>query len=466
MSETPTERPQRTLEKAVSFEGTGLHTGVTVKVECKPAPADSGIVFRRSDLPESGAIPAHMMFRCDYPRRTALREPDGEAEVHTVEHMLSAAYALGIDNMVITLDAHEPPGLDGSAQDFLKHFQEAGIVDQEIPVTTLRVREAVGVGGRNSSVVALPNPGGGLRLSYTLDYPVPTLGSQYFEVRALTPELYAKDIAPARTFVMEAEAEMLKKAGMGLGANFQNTCVYGEKGVIETELRFPDEAVRHKMLDLIGDLSLLGQPIEAHIIGVKSGHELNAQLVKELLEAHGDHDDDDEDALSAIQDVMALCYPMLLVDRLIDVEGVESADDDASADAEEGSELGSEPGDLVGHAVGYKNVSLSDPALEGGSPSHSSFPNVLVVEALTQITGAMLIVSELFEGHFASLTGLDRLKFHKTVVPGDQVLLEADLESLDLDEGKGVARVRASVEGESACDGLLEFMIVTLDSDD
>ncbi|MDF1667440.1 MAG: UDP-3-O-acyl-N-acetylglucosamine deacetylase [Planctomycetota bacterium] len=283
MSETVAEpRFQRTIKKAFKIEGQGIHTGKVVHVECEPAAPGDGIVFFRSDVPDSGPIPALATHKTPFPRRTALADEGGKAEVHTVEHMLSAAHALGLDNLKIRFDAAEAPALDGSSLNFLELFREAGIDEQDQRVEPIRLDKAIGVHHGDSAVVALPWDGPGLKISYTLDYPVASLGAQHITL-TLSEESFEKLIAPARTFCLEAEAQALRNAGMGLGANFQNTVVYGESGAIETELRFPDEAVRHKVLDLIGDLSLLGRPLQAFIVAVKSGHDLNALLAKEIL---------------------------------------------------------------------------------------------------------------------------------------------------------------------------------------
>lgn len=276
-------RAQRTLSRAIEFDGIGIHTGAPVHVRCVPAPIDSGLVFHRSDLPGTGPIPAQARYRVDRPRRTALADESGKAEVHTIEHMLSAAHAMGLDNMTVFMDGPEAPGLDGSALNFWEKFEGAGLVDQEAAVKPLILKQTLGLSHGGASVVAMPSAEAGLHLTYVLVYPVATLGAQVLELR-LSPESFQKNIAPARTFCLEAEARALQAAGLGKGANTQNTVIYGEKGVIDTQLRFADEAVRHKMLDLIGDLALLGRPLQARVIAIKSGHELNAELVK-LIQA-------------------------------------------------------------------------------------------------------------------------------------------------------------------------------------
>lgn len=275
------ERPQRTIRETVETRGVGLHSGVEVTVRFRPAPPGSGVIFRRTDIPGSPAIPARVQFRVDEPRRTALRQAKGE--VHTVEHMLSAASALGIDNLMIEMDGVEAPGLDGSSANFLELLEQAGLEEQSLTIAPFEVTEAVTVEQGAAKVTAEPNPGGGLHVHYTLDYPgVKGLEKLVCELD-VTLEAYRELIAPARTFCLEQEAKMLQAAGLGKGATTENTVVWGDGGALETTLRFEDEPCRHKVLDLIGDLALLGKPLNAKITAVRSGHDLNAALVAKLL---------------------------------------------------------------------------------------------------------------------------------------------------------------------------------------
>ncbi|MBI3725835.1 UDP-3-O-[3-hydroxymyristoyl] N-acetylglucosamine deacetylase [bacterium] len=290
-SATPTNRPspngasprrQRTIARAVACEGTGLHTGATVRVRIKPGPPGTGVVFVRTDLPGAPRIEASVANRIAQPRRTAIA--CGDAEVHTVEHLLSAAHGLGVDNLEVELDAFEAPGLDGSAIRYVELLGEAGLVEQDAPRREIVLRETITVEGRNgATLTASPNESG-LRVSYSLDYPVKSLGKQTVSLD-VTSERYAAEVAPARTFCLKAEADLLRMLGLGLGATFQNTLVFDEDGVIENTLRFPDEAARHKLLDLVGDLALLGASVRANVVAVKSGHDLNLELVRKILAA-------------------------------------------------------------------------------------------------------------------------------------------------------------------------------------
>lgn len=276
-------RPRQSLARAAEVSGVGLHSGQTCLLRCLPAAPGTGISFLRTDLEGSKRIQASARKRTEHPRRTALRE--GSAEVHTVEHLLSAVYVLGIDDLLIEMDGQEMPGMDGSAQLFLDALEAAGIVEQDGQVEPLIVTEPLIVEAGAARVEVRPLESG-LRVSYLLDYPNPILKGQHLELE-LSRGSYRQEIAPARTFCLRAEAEMLLKMGMGLGATTENTCVYEETGAVDTKLRYPDEAVRHKVLDLIGDLALLGRPLQAEVRAERSGHELNAALVTKLLDAYG-----------------------------------------------------------------------------------------------------------------------------------------------------------------------------------
>jgi UDP-3-O-[3-hydroxymyristoyl] N-acetylglucosamine deacetylase/3-hydroxyacyl-[acyl-carrier-protein] dehydratase len=209
----------------------------------------------------------------------------GPAEVHTTEHLLSALYALGVNNAEVEVHGQELPGLDGSAKEYAEAIERAGIIEQDTPVKELLIDKEVGVTRNDAFLTAFPYKD--FRISYFLSYPVKSIGEQFLSID-ISAETFKKEIAPARTFCMAREAFLLKLFGFGKGANNKNTLVMGKAGPIGNNLRFPDEPVRHKILDLIGDLSLTGMPIKAHIVAVKSGHSLNLELVNKLKgEYHG-----------------------------------------------------------------------------------------------------------------------------------------------------------------------------------
>lgn len=271
----------RTVAREGRVEGPGLHEGVPTRVVFRPAPPGSGIRFRRSDLPGTSEIPALARYREERPRRTALvRE---RAEVHTVEHLLAAVWGRGLTDLDIEVDGVELPGLDGSARDFYRALVDLGIAEAPGPARTLPLDRPLSVSdGRGAWVVALPHEGGFV-LDYTLDY-----GRDLPKRRVIvdvTEERFRDEIAPARTFCLEREAAALKAAGLGRGANYENTLVIGGDGnPIQNAFRFEDELCRHKLLDLLGDLALAGVRLEARVIAYRSGHALNAAMARMLLD--------------------------------------------------------------------------------------------------------------------------------------------------------------------------------------
>ena len=271
---------QKTIGGEVSFRGRALQTGRKTAVVCVPAPAGHGIVFERSDLAGSPSYNLRdAVFSEEYARRSTVGL--GAGKVQTVEHLLAALWGLGIDNMLVRVNGPELPVMDGSAEGFLKPLKEAGLVEQEEPRREIKITSAIRVEDGKRSITALP--GEGLTISYLIDYKVRCVGREIFEIK-LDGDSFEKEIAPARTFCMKREALLLLLAGLGRGANLKNTLVLGDKGPVGTSLRFPNEPVRHKILDLVGDLYMLGRPVIGKIIAERSGHALNARLVRRIYE--------------------------------------------------------------------------------------------------------------------------------------------------------------------------------------
>ena len=276
----PPVKRQRTLENPVSVEGVGLQTGKKVKLSLKGSPVNSGISFVRTDLPDKPLLNLHSINldgAGSAERRTTLGF--GPLQIQTTEHLLAALSGLSIDNAVVELDNVELPGLDGSAKGFVDILKRSGLLEQDSPKKYLKVDKVIWCGTRDSLIAVFPDEE--FRISYTLSYNNPGIGTQFYTI---TPDesSFEKDIAPARTFCLEEEAAELLKRGLGKGANYDNTLVIGKSGPVKTALRFPDEPVRHKMLDLIGDLHILGIPVIGHVVAIKSGHALNMELIKKL----------------------------------------------------------------------------------------------------------------------------------------------------------------------------------------
>jgi len=272
---------QRTIKNTVEITGTGLQTGEKVKLTLKSSPPNTGINFIRTDIPNKPLISVRSldlgsMGRMD--RRTTLGI--GPIEVQTIEHIMAALSGLSIDNIIIESDRPEPPGLDGSARGFLEALKGAGIEEQAAPRAFIEVGEPVWCSGDNGAFLAA-FPDKEFSISYTLSYDRGSIGNQFFS-SVINEAVFARDIAPARTFCLEEEAAELLRRGLGKGANYENTLVIGKDGPLKNTPRFPDEPVRHKVLDLIGDLYLAGLPVKGRIVAIKSGHRLNMELAKRL----------------------------------------------------------------------------------------------------------------------------------------------------------------------------------------
>lgn len=272
---------QRTVKASVSIDGIGLQTGVKTSLTIKSSPVNSGITFVRKDL--SGSPSFNLASLGDDSnnsgnvRRTTIGF--GPVEIQTTEHLLSALAGLSIDNAVIELNNLEIPGVDGSAKGFVDKIKEVGTLEQEAPEKFVKVEKAIWCSAKDAMIAVFPSENS--RISYTLSYKDPSIGTQFYD-SVITEEIYEQEIAPARTFCLEEEAAQLLKMGLGKGANYENTLVMGKTGPVKTKLRFPDEPVRHKVMDLIGDLYILGMPLIGHVVAIKSGHALNFELVKKL----------------------------------------------------------------------------------------------------------------------------------------------------------------------------------------
>ncbi len=402
---------QKTIAKDLKISGIGLHTGCDVNIVIKPSDVDTGISFVRTDLPNHPKIhvkPSEICFQSDMQRCTSIGQ--GESVIHTVEHLMSVLSGLGIQNVIIEIDAIELPGLDGSGLEFLKKIKKAGVLEQEKKANVFRVYEPVGVEANGSSIYIVP--ANDLKISYTLDYDHPQLRSQFYQT-IVTPQTFENDIAPSRTFCMESEANALREHGLGKGANYQNTLVVGENGVLENKVRFPDEFARHKVLDFIGDLYLLGMPIVGHVFAVKSGHYLNLQILKKLnqqklkWEKKREVFEFDETGLReiSVEEIMRILphrYPFLLVDRVIEIEKGKKA-------------------------IGIKNVTINDNFFQGHFPSRPVMPGVLMVEAMAQTAGVTVLTNKAHRGKVAFFMAVDKVKFRKVVSPGDQLLMEVEV---------------------------------------
>lgn len=274
---------QRTIRRAVSLAGRGYLSGVAVSIEFRPAPVDSGITFVRTDLPGELAIPATIEHVVPRQRRTAIAR--GDAVVEMVEHVMAALAGLGVDNCTVAIDAPETPGCDGSSQAFVEAIRSAGILVQDAPARILQCTTAIRLTEGEMAIAIEPANASTFEIDYELNYPnAPAIGRQR-RCFVLQPDSFETELASARTFVLEHEAEMLKAAGIGRHCTTQDLLIFGADGPIENALRYPDEPVRHKMLDVLGDLYLAGCRIQGRVTANRSGHSLNAALVRRLRES-------------------------------------------------------------------------------------------------------------------------------------------------------------------------------------
>lgn len=275
-------RNQRTIKRPVEFSGVGIHTGKNVSMRFCPAEKSTGIVFKRMDLPSTPIVPATVEYVVETSRSTTIGIQD--VKIHTVEHVLAAVRAYEIDNLIIEIDNIEPPIGNGSSDVFVEMIEEADIVEQEAQYSPLNLTEPVYHSEGDIHLVALP--ASEYRLSYTLSYPDhPLLKAQYHSLY-LTPESFKKEIAPCRTFSLYEEVSYLIDKGLIKGGSLDNAVVIKGNAVFSKEgLFFPDEMVRHKILDLVGDLSLVGMPFNAHVIGIRSGHAANVAFAKKIYQA-------------------------------------------------------------------------------------------------------------------------------------------------------------------------------------
>jgi UDP-3-O-[3-hydroxymyristoyl] N-acetylglucosamine deacetylase/3-hydroxyacyl-[acyl-carrier-protein] dehydratase len=404
---------QRTILREVSLSGTALHTGGPVTLTMKPAPADHGIVFKRMDLAGQPEVKPRVDLVTDLLRATTIQS--GHAKIHTVEHVLSALHGCGIDNVVVEMNGSEPPILDGSAKPFVNLILEAEPIEQEAERQYCVLDQPVSVTRGGSSIIALPADA--LKISCTSadDRGIHT---QHLSL-TIDPDTYITQVAAARTFAAYEDIEELIKLGKIKGGSLDCAIVIkGDKVISKDPLRFKDEFVRHKILDIVGDLMLLGMPLKAHIIATRPGHAINAELTKAIFARMEGLKEGAKKKPAArpkqvlatetsldirrILDMLPHRYPFVMIDRVVEFIGEDEL-------------------------VAIKNVTINEPYFAGHYPGNPVMPGVLQIEAMAQAAGVLLLRRSSTDGKVTLLMSADKVKFRKAVRPGDQLVINAKL---------------------------------------
>jgi len=389
---------RRTLARSGTLSGIGLHTGALTTVTVRPSAAGTGVVFRRLDLPGTPVIPARLDQVEATERRTAIGH--GATTIHTVEHLLAAVAALELDDVEVELDGPEPPILDGSFEPWRDLLVAAGSAVAEGGPREFRVMSAFTVRDGESTYVVSPS-GGGLHLTTTIEWSHPLIGRQIgsWEV---TPATFAHELAGARTFGFLHEVEALRAKGLLRGASMTSAVVLDESGVVGGPLRWPDEFLRHKTGDIIGDLALLGGRVHARIVATRPSHQGNISLAR-AIERTAQRTGFMTMDIGRILDVIPHRYPFLLVDRIVEII--------------DGRKI-----------IGLKNVTINEPFFQGHFPGHPIMPGVLIIETMAQVGGFLLLESvEDVHQKVVYFMSLDHVKFRRPVVPGDQLRLEVEM---------------------------------------
>jgi UDP-3-O-[3-hydroxymyristoyl] N-acetylglucosamine deacetylase / 3-hydroxyacyl-[acyl-carrier-protein] dehydratase len=435
---------QQTLNRAAGFAGIGLHSGNRVNMKFLPAPANSGIRFRRVDLEGKPEIEARVDNVSETTRSTTLAR--GNIKVQTVEHVLAAFAGCGVDNAVVELDANEPPIADGSAREYVRLIEEAGIAAQPESRETYTVTAPIEL--KQGETVMSLFPHDAFKITCTSADKQGRF-TQFFSIE-VSPEVWKRELAHARTFCFYEEIEHLIKNGLIKGGSLENAVVIREDAVLTTEpLRYPEEFVRHKILDIVGDLSLVGRPLNGHVIAVKPSHSANCELARQIVAQMnrplramqtfapppaGEKTEAAatgkaaEDTLMDINEIMRLLphrYPFLMVDKVIKIE--------------------------ENRIVGVKNVTINEPFFQGHFPGHPIMPGVLQLEAIAQVAGILTMKRAETVNSVAYFMSAENVKWRKPVLPGDTLVIDVELTKIrgKIGKAKGVCKVGNDVVSEA-----------------
>jgi UDP-3-O-[3-hydroxymyristoyl] N-acetylglucosamine deacetylase / 3-hydroxyacyl-[acyl-carrier-protein] dehydratase len=432
---------QQTVGKIAGFTGTALHTGEKATLRLHPAPVDHGIKFRRKDLQDEPTIDAKIENLKTVERATTIGE--GSVRVHTVEHVLAALWAMGVDNAIVEMDANEPPIGDGSAQVYVDLIHKAGVVAQEEPRKFFAARDTMHVESKTGALLVLL-PDDKFRISCTQAGPNNKF-TQFLSME-VTPAAFEREIAPARTFVYYEDVKPLMDKNLIKGGSLENAIVVRGEAVLSKEpLRFADEFVRHKILDIIGDLALVGRRIRGHVIAVKPGHASNADLARLVTREQtrrsalavsrpiptGDGGLDTDQVMQ----ILPHRFPFLMVDRIISF-------------------------DTETKCVGVKTVTINEPFFQGHFPSHPVMPGVMQVEAMAQVASILLFKLAKTTSRIGYFMSADEVKFRKPVLPGDTIFIHAELIK---SRGEKLAKAKCHCVVNDAIVSEAELMFTFLD---
>ncbi|PAW77872.1 MAG: 3-hydroxyacyl-[acyl-carrier-protein] dehydratase FabZ [Verrucomicrobia bacterium Tous-C9LFEB] len=431
---------QATIRDAQTVSGATLHTGNNVTLTIKPGAPNTGYIFKRLDLSDEPTIAAHIDNVKQVERATTLGE--GGVKVHTVEHLLSALRGFSIDNAVIELDANEPPIGDGSASIYVEALEKAGRVEQDVPVLTYHVREPIHIEGKDGAFISAW-PSDNFEVNCT-NANHTGKHTQYLHWN-LDKGDYAKEISKARTFVFYEEVEPLMEKGLIKGGSLENAIVIRGDAILSREpLRYEDEFVRHKILDIVGDLTLFPARLKARIVAAKPGHALNVELARAIYKQYRHYVSQQMPVeniptgesgldINEIMKILPHRYPFLLVDRILKFDGEFKA-------------------------VGQKAVTINEPFFQGHFPGHPVMPGVLQVEAIAQVASILMLKASGQGGRIGYFMSADKIKFRKPVLPGDTLIIQVELTKA---RGKiGRATGQCLVKNEVVSEGDLTFAMI------
>lgn len=425
---------QSTIQNPVSVQGVGLHTGKSVTLTLKPAPAGHGYRFQRVDLPEQPVIPADVKLVISTNRSTTLK--NGEVQVSTVEHVLSALFGMGIDNILLEIDGPEMPIMDGTAMPFVRAIEQAGRAELDQDREYFEITEPISFRDEVTGTELIALPSDHFEATVMIDFNSPVLGPQFASLQST--DQYQTEIAPCRTFVFLHELEKLLELGLIKGGDLDNAIVIADRsmdqeeldllarkmgkpsikveseGVLNTsKLRFPNEPARHKLLDVMGDLALIGKPIKGKIVATKPGHTANVEFAKLLKKNYVDkrrligipkYDPEKEPVYNyaGIMELLPHRYPFLLVDKIIEISET--------------------------HVVGIKNITMNEALFQGHFPNNPIFPGVLQVEAMAQTGGILALHNVPDKGNWDTyFLKVDNTRFKAMVRPGDTLIIKMEL---------------------------------------